>query len=308
MNRLEHAARGWRADAPPADLGERILAAARRTEAAPPLSLPEAPKRRQSWTNRHTESGAPLRENHKMQRRLFLTIAVAAGASFIFGLYSHPIVADAQIIRRMDAAVAKVRNAHVVIWTTDYTTDNGAVAHHFETLQKTEESWYQDGKTRKEGLWGSRLIVGATESVTDAQGNKTLRTPGLYYRYDPKAGKVRAVPELGLQWSRFTLDEVAGNLMSRPPSAMETLSVDTLNGRTTREISIATSRDSASMNHHPADGDRRTLCWVDVDTGLPERILDEQYAGAAWRGKSKIELEFNQNLDPALFDPSTLSR
>ena len=112
----------------------------------------------------------------------FALAAIGVGVG-LFGLHPQAAVAEAEIVRRMAAAAEAVRTAHVVWRATDYKTDNDTVLHH-TTLDQVEEDWYQDGRTRKEGVWGSRLIVGATDAGIDAQGKKFLKTLGTYYRYE----------------------------------------------------------------------------------------------------------------------------
>ena len=111
---------------------------------------------------------------------------------------------------------------------------------------------------------------------------------------------------MGLQYSHFTLEEFVGDLSSRDPKSLETLGFVKMNGQDAREISIAISRPTAAVNHDPAQGDSREICWVSVDTNLPVRIAEESYESGVWRTTSQIDFEFNQKLPPALFDPATL--
>ena len=138
--RLETLAQNWRAEQPNAALESRIRAAVSGSElitAAPKLRI----------------SSSRLRFALAAASCLIVATALLTARSFT-GAKSSGVLAD------VAAAMAHIGNVHITEYTTDYITSDNTVPHHFDTLQKVEEQWYLPGTGwRKEGVWGSRLIV-----------------------------------------------------------------------------------------------------------------------------------------------------
>jgi hypothetical protein len=198
----------------------------------------------------------------------------------------------ADAMDRMDTAIARIHNAYVVTWATDYTTDHDTVHHHFATLQKIEEMWYQDGRWRKEGLWGSRLIIGHPATYT----NPARPVYGTYYRFDHKAHRVVSMDESGKQWEDFTFEGVTMMDTGGGKRQSVTVGYGRSHGHTTREVALTRTGETGS----------RVLCWVDTITSLPVTVEFQSMDGRNWKTRTRFDFEFNQNLPQSLFDPSSL--
>jgi hypothetical protein len=190
----------------------------------------------------------------------------------------------------MTVAVATIRNVQITFLASDY-VDNG-VHHHVAGLQQVEQQWYQNHSWRKEGIWGSRLVIGY---ATPHQG----RGVGTFYRYDSKLHRVVAMEETGAQISDFSLPGLIGedfykSALSNP--AILGHSID--DGMMITELALTGTGTLSG---------ERDICWIDDSTSLPIRIDYQAKRGTnLWTTRMRNILVFNQNLSPSLFDPSTL--
>jgi hypothetical protein len=200
------------------------------------------------------------------------------------------------VAQEMAAAIDQIRNVHYTMWSLEYKSGEGASAldHKFQTLQIVEQEWYQDHSWRKEGVWGSRLIVAYPDYPTrHADG-----TIGTYYRYDSEQHRVISMGESGLQLSDFSLSGLLGPLYDSNPD-VEVIGHERNDGDAITVLALTGVGDYRG---------ERCVCYIDDDTNLPERI-DMQTASpvdGGWTTTARDTLEFNQNLPASVFDPSTL--
>lgn len=202
-----------------------------------------------------------------------------------------PLFQPVDAMQMVENAFAGVRNAHFVMYTTDYKTDNDTVSHHFAAPQKVEEQWYENGRWRKEGVWGSRLIVG--HPLTYLSGQPVY---GTYYRYDARRQAVIGVPELGKQMEDFTFEGVTG---IRKDSGYKTRVVwNNYSEGPKAWTDLALTR--------PDDPGARILCRLDYATHLPIDVKYQSLKSGVWSTTTRYHFDFNQNLPASLFDPKTL--
>ena len=274
VSALEKSARQWRNASHNAALAGNIEAAVDsvRTERAlaPDYS-----------TRRHGRAWAGL---------AFAAVLIASVAVYLF----VPAGRSAQAVAQdMAAAIAHIRNVHYTVWSTDYTTEeNGQkVDHKFDSLQMVEQQWYRNGSWRKEGIYGSRLIIGFPAPHADG-------TIGTYYRYDSEQHRVISMGETGQQVTDFTLRGVIGPLYDSNPE-LSIVDHSLLDGRPTTELALT--------GQGGYEGERY-VCLIDDTTNLPIQI-DQQtspWNTTQWTTEHRVTLDFNQNLPDSLFDPSTL--
>lgn len=226
----------------------------------------------------------PARPRQAPLRLRQLAVAAAAlvlGIGLTLGLRVHGNAGP--LLRQMVKAVSQAQSVHMVLsWRTGPNQDG--------PVQSVEEIWYQDGRWRK-------------TSAPDEGGDRIIRqgAHGLeYYRYEPYQGKVVEVPEGARQPGSgdFTFEGLAGTYFPIGASPQTTsLGQVNLNGRTLIEV-------QASV---PEAGERM-LFWLDPKTDLPVRAekWDLNYKTMRWEMQGQMELDFNQTIPPAIFDPQTL--
>lgn len=197
----------------------------------------------------------------------------------------------ARAMEQVDDAIARVRTAYVVTYLADYKTDNDTVAHHFDTPQMVEEQWYEDHKWRKEGIWGSRLIVG--HAVTYNGGQPEY---GTYYRFDSRKKAVVSMSESGKQMDDFSFEGVTGLNAAGVQCQATTIDNREFEGHMAHEVEITML----------GKADFRDLCWIDSATNLPISVELQTQLNGEWKTQSHQEFVFNQDLPSSLFDPSTL--
>ena len=188
----------------------------------------------------------------------------------------------AQPAKPSPAANTPIRNAHVKTWTLDAKND----------LSLEEEMWYENSRWRKEGTYGSRLIIGGA-GYPRYDDNTQKKVYGTYYRYDSAKHQVVHMTETGEQRTDFTFDSIL------PQGAQEKLAFvgrETINGQKTMEYQLDSSPTT------------RWRFWADRDTGLPVRYerATQERSGTSWVTVYSEEYEFNKPLNESLFDSNTL--
>jgi hypothetical protein len=256
MQQLETTVAEWRANEPSADLALRIGTAVE-------------------------EANVPQVPSFMPGRRIF-SLAFAALCVLAFVMFEMGKTSPADAMQRMVNAFSQIRNAHVVTWAVP---DTGAVGN----LEKVEEMWYQDGHWRKEGRWGSRLIIAGSRP-----GSQVM---GTYYRYDVHAHKVVEMQETGAQWSTFTIASLTS--MNTYPGAYRVYaeSTDPVGGHTAQVLIV--EMKGQEQGH-------RYRCTVDGATSLPVQIESQNRSGSEWQTTIRYVFDFNENLPASLFDPQDL--
>lgn len=259
LSSLEEQTRRWREEDPPAMLQTRIAAA--------------LPQEREAFA---AGVGWQPWERGRAVRPFAFALTVALILTGLLLLSFHSDTAKAAL-RKMQEAVAAVRNAHTRIFTLQ---QNGVM--HLE-----EEEWYEAGKWRKEGDYGTRIILGDT-----------------YWRYYPEQKRLISMKELGRQRSHFSLEALTHDMAS--PDAQFTIQTQAL----TQEAGKPVSRllvERAGVSH--PEQYARFLYWVDETTHLPIRMEEQhqiQEIQGDWKTTRRMEFEFNLNLPATLFDPRHL--
>ena len=134
-------------------------------------------------------------------------------------------------------------------------------------LHREEEMWYENDRWRKEGVYGSRLIIGgAGYPRRDDSLKKTFY--GTYYRYDSAKHAVVSMTESGKQRTDFTFD---GLLPADARRNMTVVGTKALAGQEVTEYQLGEGQTS------------RLRFWISRDTGLPVRRNGRHRAAAANR-------------------------
>lgn len=226
-----------------------------------------------SAAGRISRASDASRQNPAGRRALTLTFAAGMiGLLLVANLHNNPANAA---LKRMQEAVAVVKNARTRLFSKQ--ADG--------TLHQFEEEWYQQGKWRKEGDYGSRLIVGNT-----------------YWHYIVKEHRLVSMRETGVQRSEFSLDALTRGLMrANTHYTSQTLSEEK-HGDSILRLVLLEPADEKQR-----DPNFRNLYWIDERTHLPARLEGQERHGANWAPTWRVEFEFNLQLPKTLFDPQHLS-
>ncbi len=177
-----------------------------------------------------------------------------------------------------------IQNVHTTTWTLSPNGD----------LHQEEEMWYEDGRWRKEGTYGSRLIIGGA-GYPHGDGKQKKKVYGTYYRYDASRHTVVHMPEVGEQRTDFTFASI---LPANERQNLITVRTEMIDGQEVTEYQ--SNRDSTT----------RWRFWVNRKTGLPVRreraVLSDNGTSAVWKTIYREEYEFNKPMNASLFESSTL--
>jgi outer membrane lipoprotein-sorting protein len=249
------------AGAPSPALSERIAAMAaesdakRHFEAAAPNSTP-IPKKR---------SFAP-------RFRLALSAAtvmfILAGAALV-----TPRIMTTQALARVEAAMAKVTNSHMV----NYLIQDGKRV-------KTIEAWSQNGQWRIEN---------------ESQGHIRIYKGGRSWNYDPVQNTVtvKSSPEgpFAHTPTGFTLSALLHDMVSTGgKTRVLGRSNETIDGKEVQRVEVELVTDYETT---------KLTLLVDPETNLPSHIDWTARTRYGKKDSGAIDLSFNQPLDASLFQP-----
>jgi outer membrane lipoprotein-sorting protein len=203
--------------------------------------------------------------------RLALGMAAATVLAFVLvGLV--PTWTAAQVLRRAEAAMEGVRNAHVITWRV---AADGR-------RRKASESWYQGDHYRSEELPQGRIQVFAG---------------GKLWTYEPKLNKVtvrRRDSPFGYAPSGFSLKSMARDFARWGwRDRIRVLGDATLHGRAARQVVIERAVEPV-----------RILVTVDAVTDLPIESTVQLRQDGKWTTQATNEHRFDERLPKSLFAPT----
>ncbi|MBW3622643.1 MAG: zf-HC2 domain-containing protein [Armatimonadetes bacterium] len=219
------------------------------------------------------ESPLRLREKTTM-KRLSLACAVLAAAGVLAAISLRPSPAYAQL-QRMSNAFLNLKSAHFVGWRQGPNDTKIPLELWFA---EPNRSWQKSGDELE---------------ISDGAHVWRYREGGKAARRQPFTPTDRAAA-----WKRmFTLDALLQSVQT-DPNRMTDLGRQTVNGESLRVIRL-----------NGPDLDRRVTFWVDPDTNLIRKFLEEQSAGPegeTWRVRAaseRIEYDVTPPADRFAFTP-----
>ena len=209
-------------------------------------------------------------------RSVRLAYVGLVAVTVLFGVLALPVRSPGETplaaYRRMLLQVRGVRRLHLVVrWRP------GAGRVEDGPIRTVEELWWKPGAWREERPGASPIL-------------KLASKDGIaFYRYDPKAGKVRKAVERAAQTDYRTFDLASfAEVYMATPTRFERPAPDTL---------VATNAGDWS----------RMIFTLDPRTGLPTRAAKEfRTSGGAWARSGELILEFDGAIPQSRFDPAGL--